>query len=174
MRNSSSRYLHLVHPRPIQWESVISAVQKDLNLPLVPYGQWLASLERVKADPGSQDENELITRYPALKILEFFADAGKDAVASDLFSGAEESFLGTQDIYGTGITEQSTSQNNVYEHGDQSHVTAGQATYDYNEGDYDPYSEGWYDEHNQWHPYEEAAVTASTTVNTAGKLTFTP
>ena len=83
MRHSPEPFVHLVHPRPIQWESVISAVQKDLNLPLVPYGQWLASLERVKADPGSQDENELITRYPALKILEFFADAGKESASSE-------------------------------------------------------------------------------------------
>ena len=120
---------------------------------------------------GTKKDDDIFTDGNA---GELFADAGKDTVASDLFSGAEESFLGTQDIYGTGITEQSTSQNNVYEHGDQSHVTAGQATYDYNEGDYDPYSEGWFDEHNQWHPYEEAAVIASTTVNTAGTLTFTP
>ena len=83
MRNSSSRYLHLVHPRSVQWDNVISTVQKDFNLPLVPYGQWLASLERVRADPGSQDENELLTRYPALKILEFFTDAGKESASSE-------------------------------------------------------------------------------------------
>ncbi|KAK7677662.1 hypothetical protein QCA50_019353 [Cerrena zonata] len=83
MQDPSLRYLHLVHPRPVPWDTVITTLEKELQLPLVPYDQWLASLERVKADPGSQDENELLDRYPALKVLDFFADGGKENGSSE-------------------------------------------------------------------------------------------
>lgn len=98
MRGSSLRYLHLVHPQPISWDVIIAALQKELALPLVSYDQWLTSLERLKADSGTQDGNELLDRYPSLKILDFFIDGGKENGSSEAMgmpsldsTGAQES-----------------------------------------------------------------------------------
>jgi len=71
MRNSEEQYLHLVHPNPVSWTSMIQEFSKALNLPVVSYGDWLSALED-SLSKSSDDEAVLMQRIPALRLLEFF------------------------------------------------------------------------------------------------------
>ena len=37
--------LHLVHPKPVLWSSIIATFSKILGLSVVPYSEWLDALE---------------------------------------------------------------------------------------------------------------------------------
>ena len=90
MRNSTARTLHLVHPRPIAWKAIIAPIAEDLDVPLVPYSQWLASLEKWAAE-GSTDEVDAMRANPALRLLDFFrAQSGSDGVARLSTAKAEQ------------------------------------------------------------------------------------
>ena len=41
--------MHLVHPRPVSWHALATAVSAELNVPLVPYAVWLRTLEQYAA-----------------------------------------------------------------------------------------------------------------------------
>ncbi|KAM5543840.1 hypothetical protein V8D89_002457 [Ganoderma adspersum] len=71
MRKSSARTLHLVHPRPVAWKAIIAPISEELDVPLVPYSQWLAALEKCAAE-GSRDEVDTMRTNPALRLLDFF------------------------------------------------------------------------------------------------------
>ena len=47
MRSSADPILHLVHPRPIPWKSLITPIAQELKATLVPYVEWLTALEIV-------------------------------------------------------------------------------------------------------------------------------
>ena len=40
--------LHLVHPRATPWRTLLAPIANALGVPLVPYAQWLAALERAR------------------------------------------------------------------------------------------------------------------------------
>ena len=63
----SERVLNLVHPRPVPWTAVMSPIAEALKVPLVPFAEWLARLNR------SPDTSEAMERNPALKLRGFFA-----------------------------------------------------------------------------------------------------
>ncbi|KAI1792211.1 acetyl-CoA synthetase-like protein [Ganoderma leucocontextum] len=75
MRKSSARTLHLVHPRPVAWKAIIAPIAQELDVPLVPYSEWLAALERGAAE-GSTDEVDAMRVNPALRLLDFFRAQG--------------------------------------------------------------------------------------------------
>lgn len=77
MRNSPQPILHLVHPRPISWSSVIGPVSHALSLPVVPYAEWLARLRSTQAgtDHSGASEVQLMQANPGLMLLDFFAHA---------------------------------------------------------------------------------------------------
>ncbi|EJD42005.1 acetyl-CoA synthetase-like protein [Auricularia subglabra TFB-10046 SS5] len=72
---TESGVLHLVHPRPIPWRDVFQTYASTLNVPLVPFPDWLNRLTKHAADPAG---------VPAVRLLEFwktFGDAGFDAMS---------------------------------------------------------------------------------------------
>lgn len=70
------RVLNLVHPRPVPWSAVMSPIADALQVPLVPFSEWLRRLE------GSPDTPEAMERNPALKLRAFFAAAHAKAQRS--------------------------------------------------------------------------------------------
>ncbi|KAH8099950.1 acetyl-CoA synthetase-like protein [Cristinia sonorae] len=76
MRNSPYPILHLTHPRPVSWNTIITPISRALSLPLVPYGDWFEALRASQARTElSTDEVELMQRNPALMLLDFYANA---------------------------------------------------------------------------------------------------
>ncbi len=76
MRHSQEPFLHLVHSRPTPWHTVIAPIAQALNVPLVPYPQWLSALQS-SVESGSAEEVEAMKRNPALRILPFFKAQGE-------------------------------------------------------------------------------------------------
>lgn len=72
MRDSPTQILHLVHPSPIPWNSVIQQTADILSVPLVYYHDWVSRLERMNdnADPGESPS--------ALRLLDFFQRSNLD------------------------------------------------------------------------------------------------
>ncbi|KZV99483.1 acetyl-CoA synthetase-like protein [Exidia glandulosa HHB12029] len=71
MRDASG-LLHLIHPRPIAWRTVFNVFSKKLDVPVVPYSEWLGRLIAFgEADP----EGGRVV--PALRLLEFYKGLGE-------------------------------------------------------------------------------------------------
>ncbi|CDO73876.1 hypothetical protein BN946_scf185016.g33 [Trametes cinnabarina] len=71
MRYSREPILHLVHPKPVPWHSIVSDIAKQLDVPLVPLPEWITKLEK-SAGGDSNTDVELLQRNPALSLLSFF------------------------------------------------------------------------------------------------------
>ncbi|KAJ6492315.1 hypothetical protein C8R45DRAFT_825292 [Mycena sanguinolenta] len=70
MLSSPNQTLHLVHPKPAKWHTIVSALASALASPsalitLVPYAEWYARL-RATSTP------EFSTKLDAVKLLDFF------------------------------------------------------------------------------------------------------
>jgi hypothetical protein len=65
--------MHLAHPNPTPWSSVVGHAAKQLGVPLVPYGDWLQALE-VDIKDGSKTEVQHMRENPALRLLGFFRE----------------------------------------------------------------------------------------------------
>jgi hypothetical protein len=81
MRRSSTRIAHLAHPRPVPWSNIFEAFSTALNIPLVPYSEWLARLEKSAEDlatVSAEIEAEAIRHSPALRLIDFFREASVD------------------------------------------------------------------------------------------------
>jgi hypothetical protein len=95
---------NFVHPRPVEWDGLISQVNDALlqqevvkeRLPIVKYEEWLSLLEA----QASSATAELIEKLPAIKLIDFFRslklsmDAGtsgkvKEAAGGPMFSTAK-------------------------------------------------------------------------------------
>lgn len=72
MRNSVHPVLHLIHPKPVSWSSLVRPIAKELQVPLVPYQQWLKTLQDSVHDSV---EIEQLRENPALRLMEFFKHA---------------------------------------------------------------------------------------------------
>lgn len=48
--------INVVHPRPVSWDHILKLINDALGaqLPMVPYGDWLAKLEALNQNPSSQ------------------------------------------------------------------------------------------------------------------------
>ncbi|KAJ3539483.1 hypothetical protein NM688_g6353 [Phlebia brevispora] len=71
MRYSDEPVLHLAHPQPVPWKTLLSPIAEALHVPLVPYDEWLTALEAClpnSVSPGTAD----LQQYPALRLLDFF------------------------------------------------------------------------------------------------------
>ena len=71
MRHSPEPIVHLVQPRPVSWHTLLEPIAKELNVPLVPYTDWLSALES-SVEQGSAQEVEVMRLNPALRLLLFF------------------------------------------------------------------------------------------------------
>ncbi|KAG2335837.1 hypothetical protein BDR05DRAFT_920591 [Suillus weaverae] len=68
MLDSPPGVYHLTHPSPVSWTIPMQEVARIMNVPLVPYTQWLASLEK----QASSQTGETLQNNPALRLLDFF------------------------------------------------------------------------------------------------------
>ncbi|KZT61228.1 acetyl-CoA synthetase-like protein [Calocera cornea HHB12733] len=62
----TSTYLHLVHPHPVSWNSMLAPLAAQLDCALVPFSNWLRALSE-----AAEDHTE-VTRNPAIKLLDFY------------------------------------------------------------------------------------------------------
>ncbi|KAJ6487136.1 putative aminoadipate reductase [Mycena vitilis] len=60
--------INLVHPRPVSWDRVMSAIARDASLPLVPFPEWVEQLQIRSVAATTED----LENIPALKFLDFF------------------------------------------------------------------------------------------------------
>ncbi|KAL0958751.1 hypothetical protein HGRIS_014075 [Hohenbuehelia grisea] len=77
MRHSSSQFLQLVHPNPRRWTSLFENFGLALNVPMVPYAEWLAALEAIPQDQQTGSAADL------LRLLDFFQSANKPLPSAD-------------------------------------------------------------------------------------------
>ncbi|KAK7007684.1 acetyl-CoA synthetase-like protein [Favolaschia claudopus] len=63
--------MNLVHPRPVSWDSIMSAMAGSFRLPLIPMKEWVDQLE----DRAGDALGEEVDRIPAIKLLDFFKAA---------------------------------------------------------------------------------------------------
>lgn len=54
MRNTDVLVADLVHPTPISWNTVFKRFSELLDVPLVPYAEWLQKLEAQLTVQGSE------------------------------------------------------------------------------------------------------------------------
>jgi len=66
LRRTSNQFVHLVHPRPIHWTAIIQHVADALNVPIIPYDEWL---NRLEASPRT---DEALHHNPALHLIGFY------------------------------------------------------------------------------------------------------
>ena len=62
----SGEFAHIVHPRPVLWDDIIGHVSDALQVPVIPYDDWLTRLE---ASPKTE---EAMHRNPALHLIDFY------------------------------------------------------------------------------------------------------
>jgi len=62
--------IHIVHPRPTLWNTIMEPAAKSLGVPLVPYAEWLARLEHLTSHLFSSSGDN--TRVLALQLLDFY------------------------------------------------------------------------------------------------------
>ncbi|KAF7347147.1 Acetyl-CoA synthetase-like protein [Mycena venus] len=63
--------INLVHPRPVPWDLVMSAMASTVELPLIPFADWVQQLQIRSTRATAED----IGRIPGLKLLDFFKGA---------------------------------------------------------------------------------------------------
>lgn len=66
MRRSEDRYLHISHPHPVPMADILLPLSEALDLPLVPYSNWLHSLEAAASQEFTAPAN------PGVRLLDFF------------------------------------------------------------------------------------------------------
>ena len=69
MRKAPTGFLHLVHPKPVYMSTIIQSVARILDVPVVPYKDWLSKLE-IKLE--SQSESGTRSKTNAFKLIEFY------------------------------------------------------------------------------------------------------
>ncbi|GBE89888.1 putative polyketide synthase [Sparassis crispa] len=57
MSNTMSETLHLIHPRPVTWDIIMKPIASMLQVPLVPYPEWLARLQSSVIDTATVSRN---------------------------------------------------------------------------------------------------------------------
>ena len=77
MRHSRDAILHIVHPRPVPWRTVLAPITEELHVPFASYDAWLTALEQ-----GGADDVEAMRANPALRLLPFFR-ATKETMVKD-------------------------------------------------------------------------------------------
>ena len=71
-RNASSSIVHIAHPKPVPWRYIFGRVSQTLNVPIVPFPDWLGRLEALVSSSKGSD-----TR--AVALLEIYRTADPTA-----------------------------------------------------------------------------------------------
>lgn len=72
MRDAPAIILHVAHPHPIPWSTIIERAAELLHLPLCPYSEWLAKLHMSSGEHSAEQAVDLEKRNPALRLRGFF------------------------------------------------------------------------------------------------------
>lgn len=72
-RGTQDEVLHLCHPRPVSWTSMMETFAKELNLRVVPFSEWVSLLEKRRSETKNEAQ-----KLPALKLLSFFQQIAKN------------------------------------------------------------------------------------------------
>ncbi|CCM02247.1 uncharacterized protein FIBRA_04328 [Fibroporia radiculosa] len=97
MCNVPNETLHIIHPRPVKWATIIEPLASRLKVPLVPYDEWFARLENIgisglsASKPSGGRDREADDRI-ALRLLQFFRK-GCDHVGSHTSHMESKGFL---------------------------------------------------------------------------------
>ncbi|KAF8311061.1 acetyl-CoA synthetase-like protein [Clavulina sp. PMI_390] len=70
-RKAETGTVHLAHPYPVAWNAVFGPIAQALNVPLIPYNDWLARLEADLKNPA-HTEVEAATANPVLRLIDMF------------------------------------------------------------------------------------------------------
>ncbi|KAJ7717066.1 hypothetical protein DFH07DRAFT_762136 [Mycena maculata] len=70
MLDSEVQVLNLAHPRPVQWNDIMQPIASILQVPLVPFPEWLSSLEDQISSRQTREKAELV---PAIRLFNFFS-----------------------------------------------------------------------------------------------------
>ncbi|KAI9064759.1 acetyl-CoA synthetase-like protein [Trametes sanguinea] len=73
MRQSPYPFLHLVHPRPVPWSTIIAPIAEELGIPYVSYQDWLTTLQQTADVPDGDHCGEQVKENPALRLVDFFS-----------------------------------------------------------------------------------------------------
>ncbi|KAF8215557.1 male sterility protein-domain-containing protein, partial [Mycena galopus ATCC 62051] len=70
--------VNLVHPRPVPWDFIVSTMASMVQLPLVPFADWVKQLETRAAGATADD----LEKIPGIKLLDFFKASAAGARTS--------------------------------------------------------------------------------------------
>ena len=79
MVDSGEGALHLVAPRAVPWDAVFLPMAERLGLPVVPYDEWVARLEKSAADARAKGGVE--GHDSAHNLIHFFKSEGMGGAA---------------------------------------------------------------------------------------------
>ena len=82
MVDSGEGALHLVAPRAVPWDAVFLPMAERLGLPVVPYDEWVARLEKSAADARAKGGVE--GHDSAHNLISFFKAEGMGGAAVPL------------------------------------------------------------------------------------------
>lgn len=114
---TTATVMHLAHPHPIAWGTLFRQAAHALDVPLVPYLEWVDRLTKSAEGLDTEAAVQLTERCPALRILDFFqacsiatgTGEGREAMglaldracgASATLSGLRDTPLGGVDVEG--------------------------------------------------------------------------
>jgi hypothetical protein len=61
--------MHVAHPRPVEFNMIMSTIGSELSLPLVSYASWIEKVEQFQRGSG---DDKGIENISALRLLPFF------------------------------------------------------------------------------------------------------
>ena len=76
MRHSLDPIVHLLHPRPVSWHTLLAPIAQELDVPLVPFTEWLSRLEGSVAQ-GSAEGVKTMGLNAALRLLSLYKARGE-------------------------------------------------------------------------------------------------
>lgn len=65
--DADERVLHLVSPRPVDWDIIFDSIANVLQVPVVPYPKWLDKLKSLASKVDSTHNHT-----PVLSLVDFF------------------------------------------------------------------------------------------------------
>lgn len=72
MRHSDEPVLHLENPNPIRWNEMFQMFAKELDVPLIPFDNWLSLLRHYSADTRIP-KTEQMKRNPAVNLIPYLS-----------------------------------------------------------------------------------------------------
>ena len=64
--------VHLVHPRPVSWRSLMKEIAHEMNVPLVPYSGWFNRLEASTHLPSAAALTSVYGKNAAVALTDYY------------------------------------------------------------------------------------------------------